>query len=118
MSNWDLGSGDSPAPTGGQWSGDDWGESSGGSRPPQEWWDTGGNRGPQPGPAVDAGPPAVKQPPWALLGAAVVVLAVSVGVAFLNLGIPGAVIGYALAGPVAIGIWAAYLLVDGRRRSD
>lgn len=52
---------------------------------------------------------------WLGLGLVVVVLAA--GLWFVNDGVPLAVVGWLLAGPIAIGFWALFLIKDSRRRA-
>lgn len=52
---------------------------------------------------------------WLGLGLAVVVLAAALW--FVNDGVPLAVVGWLLAGPIAIGFWALFLIKDSRRRA-
>ncbi|MFG1929940.1 hypothetical protein ACGFK1_04705 [Mycobacterium sp. NPDC048908] len=71
-----------------------------------------------PPPSSAGDPLTVVSPPTALLAVAAGVAAIGVVLAAVGWGGPIAVIGWALAGPVAIGVMALYLATDTKRRAE
>lgn len=72
----------------------------------------------RPTPSSAGSPLTVVSPPTALLAVAAGVAAVGIVLAAVGWGGPLAVIGWALSGPIAIGVMAFYIATDTRRRAE
>lgn len=117
MSGWgsgggwaDEGSGNPEPASAGAWgssSGGGWNVSSSENHRPSGGWDSGDS---------STVPNGISSPPLVWLFAAFGVVVVSAILWVLNDSIPLGVVGWLLAGPLAVGLWAMFLIQDNRRR--